>query len=299
MPPKRPRSPPPSSLALERLPIKDLPASIARALTEGQNSLLELRQTGSADAHGNAILLAAKQGVDAARESTFPFLDDSAAARDAYALSSLWWAEVCLIEPQLLHGEPTSAEAPGGNASGAAVCFALREAQRGAAAAALRACDLALLRGGVDEWAGAAAPLMKWAADLQARALVSPSSAHSASTPAPVVSGSTTANSAPVAAVDAAATAEAEQRRWETSCRQYVRGRRGGRSLPRLSASSLSPSDFQSRYLTPSKPPPEPVVLAGLAADWPALTTRPWSDFEYLRRLGGSRLVSHPQRHGA
>jgi hypothetical protein len=244
-----------------------------------------------------ARLLAAQQGVDAARESTFPFLDDSAAARDAYALSSLWWAEVCLLEPQLLQHQPTSADAPSGSASDAADNPALRETHRSAAAAALRACDLALLRGGVDEWAAAAAPLMQWAAHLQSGAnpqsgaAASPGGTHAASTPGPAASGSTTADPAP-SAVEAAAAAEAERVRWETKSRQYVRGTlRGGRSLPRVSASSLSATDFQSRCLTPSNPPPEPVVLQGLASDWPALTTRPWSDSEYLKRLGGSRLV--------
>jgi hypothetical protein len=264
---------------------------MARALKEGEDSLIKLRQTCRADAHCNAILLRAKQGVDAARESTFPFLDDSAAARDAYTLSSLWWAEVCLIEPQLLHEEPTSAESQHGSASGGAKCSALREAKRGAAAAALRACDLALLRGGVDEWAGAAAPLMKWAADLQARGQISPDGPHTASASAPINSESSKAGAVP-AGLGAAASAEAERCRWETSCKQYVRNRKGGRTVLRMSASSLSASDFRSRYLAPSKSAPEPVVLAGLAADWPALTTRPWSDFEYLKRLGGSRLVS-------
>lgn len=64
--------------------------------------------------------------------------------------------------------------------------------------------------------------------------------------------------------------------------------------IRRVSAHDLDMSAFQ-RYLNmaPSDLGPEPLVIADLAEEWPARTTRPWNKPSYLlsRTLGGRRLV--------
>ena len=209
-------------------------------------------------------LAEARHLVDLARESTFPFLESSEAARSAYALASLWWAELCLLEAGGWGSEV------GKTATTAAE----------AAAAALRACDLALLRGGLDEWAADAAPIIEEATRLQgaAPALTPPKSGVRAAALGPASEEEL----------------EAERRRWADECPRHAPARQGVREVPRVATSSLSVARFRAQYLAPSRPPPEPVVLAGLARDWPAMTLRAWSDFEYLKQLGGTRLVSKP-----
>ena len=90
----------------------------------------------AAECPSDGLVAAVEQAVDAARESTFPFLGDDSAApehADAYAAASLWFAEVAL------HGSEAAE----------------------AAQKALRACDLAILRAGVDEWAALAEPIVR------------------------------------------------------------------------------------------------------------------------------------------
>ena len=180
--------------------------------------------------------------ADAARESTFPFLADEsspqyAAHAAAYAYSSLLWAEATL----------------GGGAD--------------AAAAALRACDLALLRGGVDAWGAAAAPIVERAEALHAER-------------APYAFASASA---------AAANDDAARHRHEAQCAHFSRLGLTGTTIPRVDARSLTAERFAAEYMEAS--PPQPVVLTHALDAWPALTTRPWRDTGYLRWACGARLV--------
>ena len=180
--------------------------------------------------------------ADAARESTFPFLADESSPRyaahaAAYAYSSLLWAEATL----------------GGGAD--------------AAAAALRACDLALLRGGVDAWGAAAAPIVERAEALHAER-------------APYAFASASA---------AAANDDAARHRHEAQCAHFSRPTLAGTTIPRVDARSLTAERFAAEYMEAS--PPQPVVLTHALDAWPALTTRPWRDTGYLRWACGARLV--------
>jgi len=243
---------------------------VVRAFAQGEAALLALRRAVHEARCGPGVLAgllaSAKEQVDAARESTFPFLDESDAARCAYATSSLWWADVCLLEPLVLHDSGADDDAA-------------QSARADAAAAALRACDLALLRAGVDEYAALAGPIMDRAAEMHSGAA---STAHVAS-----------ARSAHDASArdGATATTDSERHRWEAECKQHVASRTA-RPVARVPASALTREEFRSRYMSPDSPPPEPVILQGVASDWPAMTSRPWSDFSYLKQLGGKRLVS-------
>ena len=190
----------------------------------------------------NASELRTVAAADAARESTFPFLADEsspqyAAHRAAYAYSSLLWAEATL----------------GGGAD--------------AAAAALRACDLALLRGGVDAWGAAAAPIVERAEALHAER-------------APYAFASASA---------AAANDDAARHRHEAQCAHFSRPTLAGTTIPRVDARSLTAERFAAEYMEAS--PPQPVVLTHALDAWPALTTRPWRDTGYLRWACGARLV--------
>ena len=205
------------------------------------------------EAPAAACLSHANAAVDAAREATFPFLEEAESAAEhskAYAVASLWWAEVMLLEHAVL------------GANGATQ-----------AAAALRACDLALLRAGMDEWSKLAEPLVDAATEL-ARLSTSRAAGRAAEAEAEA--------EAEAAAVDAVrAKLEAET--------PHHRAAALARPIPRVDASTLTVGEFEARYMRAD--PPRAVILVGALRSWPALSTRPWRDLEYLKRSAGERLV--------
>lgn len=126
----------------------ELDQGVLEALSTGSHQLERLYCT-STQLHQSAVAQV-REAADAARESTFPFLETGSEPRycAAYAAASLWFAEASVHE--------AAAASAAGNSVAAG----------DAAAAALRACDLAILRGGVDEWSALAAPIVNAASVL-------------------------------------------------------------------------------------------------------------------------------------
>ena len=92
----------------------------------------------------------AKDAADAARESTFPFLERMEVNYDAaYAAASLLWAAALCTEAAHASTPALAAEARAG---------------------ALRALDLAMLRGSVSSWARLAEPLVRAASTAASEA---------------------------------------------------------------------------------------------------------------------------------
>ena len=131
---------PPTLLSQLPLARAELDAGVFEALSAGSRWLERLRNSHGSGAVAS-LISQARGGVDAARESTFPFLEDGAPVYvSAYSAASLWYAEVAVHEAIA--------------ASGAGAASVAHEASM----AALRACDLAILRGGVEEWGTLAEP---------------------------------------------------------------------------------------------------------------------------------------------
>jgi hypothetical protein len=259
---------------------------------------------GSAAAGAAATAARAAAASDAAREATFLFLDDASTATyaphaAAYAAASLLYAEALLLQhaapspvdvldaeqqpERSTKGTQDSKSAKGTKGKGkgkASPDPPSRAASVGAAA--LRALDLAMLRGGVSVWAPHAAPLVH-----AAEALLHPASSRSRSRPA-AAAGSE--GSAPTTA-DATAAAAAANAAAEANCPQWLRGAAAARCtrVERVDARTLTPEAFAAQYMGASSGP-APVVLTHALEAWPALQR--WADLGYLRRAAGAeRLV--------
>ena len=192
--------------------------------------------------------------ADAARESTFPFLESPAHAAShaaAYSAASLFWAE-----SQLDRARSTTN----------------RELAQEAVAEAIRALDLAMLRGGLELWAPHCEPLVMAASQMQSTVQLD--------------GAGTERGMAPV--TDSSADTDTRRKRWEDECHHFVSQ---GLAIPRVHAGSLSVDDFRSRFMEGSgEEGASPVILCGAIDDWPARRERPWS-IAYLREQAGSRLV--------
>ena len=232
-------------LPVDRLRLDDLPLDLSSIDSTVVSALRHAERLLHAAACGSAPVHEAAEAADAAREATFPFLEDSAVYSAAYAAASLQVAEAELLR--------SAAEAP-------SECTA-------AAVAALRALDLAMLRGGVDEWAGPAKPLILLASALAA---------------------------APQARRREAVDASTEMRRHqlEITCSQFGLPGACASHIPRIDAGNLSVDEFCARHMGGTvDAPPQPVILCNAIADWPAVHgSRRWS-FDYLRCVAGTRLV--------
>lgn len=193
---------------------------------------------------------------DAAREATFPFLEAGlehaayAPHAAAYAAASLYFADARLrasaSRPEFVHQAATDA---------------------------LRALDLAILRGGVELWAPHAESLILAASRLQREATKRTSDPDAAS------SAYNSASASEAAAV--------RRRHFEASCKHFSEV--GGEPIPRVDASSLSTESFRAQYMEGSiEAPPRPVILCGALDEWPAL--RRWTT-AYLMEQAGTRLV--------
>lgn len=225
--------------------LRDLPCAPLDALDTTVAAALE-----RADALVAALpagLAEAKEATDAARDSTFPFLDGAPSCglqhAAAYSAASVLWA-ACLLE-----------EANGATSASAAYT---------AAQAALRALDLAMLRGGVEKWSAVAEPLVR-SATLHLEHVE--------------------AVSAPICAAPSAAKA------WEEQCPHFTAN---GHAIPRVDARSLGVEEFRARFMEPPSAAaacvdtPRPVVLTHALDAWPAFGK--WS-FASLKETHGHRLV--------
>ena len=240
--------------------------------------------------------------ADAARDSTFPHIEaidaadeggDGGGGREvslqhrcawlgAYSLSSIIWAEATV--------EAAAAE------SGRCIGSDVR-------VQALRAVDLALLRGGT-HWNAVAAHVIQRASRLSDTQ--PPLGAGTdATTPgeAARVLAATASSSLPASESQRQqrlARLKRETALWQAgelddnvtiipAAQLYEEDTAGSHSLmpPR---SLISLDEFASRYLVPS----QPVILRGALAHWPAVrpgSGRCWADTAYLHRVAGDRLV--------
>ena len=137
-----------SSILLAELPIEidALRDDVSHALKVAERTLIDAAgnnisaeqcASSSAAAAVSCLCDKAAAAADAARESTFPYLGADVvepAYNAAYAVASLLYAAALLLR--------ASSNSTNG----------LAEAVKTDAAGALRALDLAMLRGGVDEW---------------------------------------------------------------------------------------------------------------------------------------------------
>lgn len=106
-------------------------------ITEGGNTSSSDRALDEEESCTRAVAFALEK-IDFAREATFPYLQTPTSDlyyNNAYALTSLYWAECCVADAMLKAQQQNS---------DLVVCKAVT----GQASQALRAVDLAILRGG-------------------------------------------------------------------------------------------------------------------------------------------------------
>lgn len=244
----------------------------------------------------------AESACDAAREATFPFLEDSntasyASHASAYAAASLLYAEALLLQHELQTAAERQEAGSGKTKKSGKGKKANSKAPSNAEAvgkAALRALDLAMLRGGVNDWAPHAAPLVQ-----SATALLGEPATSDAPKSTPVAHDPLTAATADAADADAVAAANTAA---EARCPQWLCGEADAHCtrIERVDARTLTPESFAALYMgagtsdgsgNNNRSLPKPVVLTHALEAWPAL--KRWPDMAYLRRAAGvsDRLV--------
>ncbi|KAJ3026253.1 UNVERIFIED_CONTAM: Lysine-specific demethylase 8 [Siphonaria sp. JEL0065] len=230
--PKRAKVQPPRiSLATMPISLKAMDPAVSTALKLAAAE--HLKQHLGKGKKGSAFMAA-----DAARDSTFPFLEEPDAVHTAaYAAASCFVADALLNEAESL---PQSLK-------------------REKAVAALRAADLALLRGGVGDWAAVTKRLITKAVEIK-------ESCEQDWTPK--------------------ATQTSPKKKYIPPPPQFLKTK-NARSIPRVDARSLSVEEFTKQYMEAS--PPRPVILTHVVDSWPAFTR--WKDVEYLKRVAEGRLV--------
>lgn len=194
-----------------------------------------------------------KAAADAARRSTFPFLqaDDAAAVQrysPVYAAAQMFYAQACLDEAEVVTAD------------------ASLEDRLALVAEGFRAVDLALLRAGVEQWSAVAAPLLERALCVSDR----------------LEAQGDTDRAAEPAAADAPRDVPLPA--------QWLPGESSCAPIPRVDARQLSVEEFQRLYMEPSGgEPAQPVILQHGMEAWPAL--RRWADMGYIKRVAAARLV--------
>ena len=242
------------ALNLDTMPIclEELETEVVHALRQAASLVRALREGKPT----KESMVEAQQAADAAREATFPYLEDpvrGAAHSAAYSAACCFLAEAQLAELDLTaESDPYAAD--------------------GIASSALRALDLALLRGGAVEWGRVAAHLIKVATAARCER---PPTASSRGSLAAAEHCSAGAISVPATDTDES-----------TSCAQYL-GDPWARPIPRVDARGLSVDEFRIRFMESN--PPQPVVLTHALEAWPALTA--WRDLQYLQQKAAGRLV--------
>jgi len=243
-----------------------------------------------------------------ARESTFEFLQSETAAdchRDAYALISVLLAEAMLVE---------AAAAAAGTApnTGASKSKSKSEAATASAKAALRAIDLAILRGG-GQWSSVAKNVILRAATMLKEHKAagdghsttggsdgsSSSSSSNSNSKRRRVAGDATGGggaSGPESASKSAATAtttaipKREDIEKASPHYQACLADVSVSAIPRVAAADLTPARFKAEFLALGKP----VIITGATDSWPALggeESAGWGDFDGLAAEIGERLV--------
>lgn len=203
----------------------------------------------------------AKDAADAARESTFSHIERlEPEYNGAYAAAGLQYAAALIVEAWL----------PG----------LLPASRADAARAALRALDLAMLRGGVDDWGRPAETLVRAAHCILNESMRDENHASS--------------SNADDEHRPTADEVHANRNRMEQGCTHFVAGasRAEATSIPRVDARTLTLADFEERFMR-TRPAPTPVILTHAIDEWPAVrrsTGHKWST-AYLRRIAGGRLV--------
>ena len=222
---------------------------IAAALSAAEEArLANSSATAAADIDPEESLALA----EAAREATFPALQSPepppACVTDAYVCASLQ------IASALLQKEDASSVSSSSSSASAA-------------AAALRAIDLALLRGGVAEYVDLAAPLIERAESLQA------SSGRTKEEGPARKKAKKAKKGKPLSSADALPAAPPSP------------PLRSPGPVAREAAKGLSVERFKAEFEGKATP----VVVIGAMDDWPAL--RRWSPLQQLKERCGKRMV--------
>lgn len=196
-----------------------------------------------------------KSDADAARRSTFPFLqaEDLAVVQlysPVYAAAQLFFAQACLAE-----AEAGSALSTADQAALVAECF--------------RAVDLALLRVGVEMWKGVAAGLLLRAQGMSDRLSCGETDAGAA-TPPPSLADPVETPRQWAAWLQDVPRVDARELSVDAFLREYMD--------PALTADAPQPLMF-----------PQPVILQHGMEAWAALSR--WRDLEYVKRSAAARLV--------
>ncbi|KAJ3291655.1 Lysine-specific demethylase 8 [Rhizoclosmatium sp. JEL0117] len=128
--------------------------------------------------------------------------------------------------------------------------------------AALRAIDLALIRGGIADWSSIARPLIVQATNM--------------------LKGNELGKETP----------KVQQTKTKTTRKDPPRPSQylttpNVKDIPRIDARSLSADEFCKRYMLAN--PPQPVILTNVIGSWPACTK--WKDLNYLKSVTAGRLV--------
>lgn len=238
-----------------------------------------------------------KASADAARESTFDYLQDEDAVVVAlytpvYAAAQLFYAQGCYREavdlmPTLL----TSLAAEEGDQGTGADLMSPPQQQETdqlrtqiveCLDACLRAVDLAVLRTSVGVWTQIAKPLLQTAETLRSssalllrgdRVPADESEGEGARQDPPSTHSATTTSSSC----------------YPTQFFNNPFEQERGSDIPRVDASSMSMETFLTEYMDHSRCPPSPVILCHAISSWPAL--KKWSSLEYLKGKAAGRLV--------
>ena len=223
-----------------------------------------------------------KQTADAARESTFEYLQSSdidtvELYTPVYATSQLLYAQCCYNEGKELIAtqmKPDGGDTERSRAARECIVKSLDEC--------LRAVDLAILRTNVGEWTQAAKPLLQAAESLRSSVFVedgddlSTREQFSVNSPKDGQVG-TILLTAPSTTVQHCTNIPSK----------FLSDTERGSEIPRIDASQLSVEEFLVNYI--SSEPPTPVILCNAMTTWPAL--RKWCDMDYLKKRAAERLV--------
>ena len=162
---------------------------------------------------------------------------DSAALNQAYAASSVFYAQALIIQAE---NKPINIAAT-----------SIDVAQ------ALRAIDLGVLRGGVEDWGKISSSVVE-----RGEALLPPPPPPNP-TPPPQ---------------------QQQQQQQQQQPQQYLTDPCAS-DIPRIDAEKLSPANFKQTHLNTSTP----VIITNAINSWPATTN--WGDLNYLKSKAGGRIV--------
>ena len=230
-------------------PLKNLPIKTS----EADPTVVRLLQQATVQ---NSVSLA-----DAARRSTFPYLQDEnqdivQQYTPYYAAAQLYYAEACLMEASLMSDTDKKKAID--------ECF--------------RAIDLALLRAGVQEWKQIAAPLLMKAEEERAHLYAEGEGLDVSNRNK--LDGDRKDSGDDIRSIDKPP--------------QWIHNSSLCQEIARVDASSLSVQQFLTEFVNPKDEsgnslPSIPVIITKAMDSWPAL--KKWNDLEYIKRQSSARLV--------